>query len=239
MTVRIGTAGWSLPQAHRTQFPGDGALLERYARRLGAAEINTTFYRPHKPETFVRWAASTPPGFAFSVKVPKTMTHEARLAATEPLLDAFLAQVGGLGGKLGVLLVQLPPSLALDPDVATAFFQALGQRSQTPVALEPRHASWFTGEADDLLRAHRIARVAADPAKVPAAAEPGGWPGLVYLRLHGSPRMYASAYETPAIEAAAARLAAATGEAWCIFDNTLLGAALGDALKLRGALGLD
>jgi uncharacterized protein YecE (DUF72 family) len=93
--------------------PG-GSHLERYARRLNVAEINSSFYRPHQRKTYERWAQSTPAGFRFSVKVQKAMTHEQGLAGCGALLDGFAAEVAGLGGKLGVLLVQLPPKLAIE-----------------------------------------------------------------------------------------------------------------------------
>ena len=171
------------------------------------------------------------------MKLPKTITHGRRLAETEDLLDAFLAEIAGLGAKLGPLLVQLPPSLALDPGVAARFFRQLGERTQAPIACEPRHPSWFTPEADDLLSAVRAARVAADPARVPAAAEPGGWPGLLYHRLHGAPAIYHSAYPEPALAGLAARLAQRLVETWCVFDNTASGAAAGNALALQGMVG--
>jgi uncharacterized protein YecE (DUF72 family) len=107
------------------------------------------------------------------------------------------------------------------------------------VACEPRHESWFGPNGEQLLRRHRIARVAPEPARVPAAAEPGGDPGLVYHRLHGSPVMYRSDYDPPRIAALAERLneAAAPGvERWCVFDNTTLGAATGNALSLASRL---
>ena len=105
-----------------------------------------------------------------------------------------------------------------------------------PVACEPRHPTWFEADAEALLRAHRIARVAADPARVPAAAEPGGWPALAYWRLHGSPQMYWSSYEPATLDALAARLADAVSEPWCVFDNTTSGAAAANALDLAGRL---
>ena len=85
-------------------------------------------------------------------------------------------------------------------------------------------------EVDDWLTQRRIARVAADPPTAPGATHPGGWRRLTYIRLHGSPRMYYSAYEQPFISALSRRLRAQTGPVWCIFDNTAAGAALGDAL---------
>lgn len=237
MTIRIGTAGWSLYRAGEA-FPADGAVLERYAARLNAVEINTSFYRPHQRKTYERWATSTPADFRFAVKVPQAITHERRLVGVEDLLARFLDETDGLGGKRGPLLIQLPPSLAFEVERIAPFLEAWRERTDAPTVLEPRHASWFEAGTDDLLAAHRIARVAADPAVVPFAAEPGGWRGLAYHRLHGSPVMYASAYEPEVLDALAGRLAeeAKTAETWCVFDNTRFGAATWDALALGDRL---
>ncbi|HEU0015670.1 MAG TPA: DUF72 domain-containing protein [Longimicrobium sp.] len=230
----IGTAGWTIPSPDAADFPGRGSHLERYAARFPCAEINSSFHRPHRPATYARWAASVPDAFRFSVKLPKTITHTARLRDTEALVDGFLEQAGHLGDRLGCLLVQLPPSLALDADAAAAFFAHLRGRTGADVACEPRHESWFTDEAQALLAEHGVARVAADPARVPAAAEAGGSGKLAYFRLHGSPRTYYSAYEPAYLDrlAATLRAEAAHRPAWCIFDNTAAGAATRDALEL-------
>lgn len=233
--VHIGCAGWSLPRDSWPQFPDTGTHLQRYAQRLHAVEINSSFYRPHRSATYARWADGVPAGFRFSVKLPKTITHERRLLNCDPLLDTFLAQAGSLGERLGCLLVQLPPSLAFDDSVAQLFFTGLRQRHAGAVALEPRHASWFTPAAESLLRQARIARVLADPVLHEAGHSPGGWPGLVYCRLHGSPRMYYSNYDSATLQAMAQRLRQAAGsgaDVWCIFDNTAEGAAIGNALDL-------
>ncbi len=235
MTVRIGTAGWAIPRPVAPRLPAEGSILERYARVFTAVEINSSFYRPHRRETYVRWAASTPPGFSFSVKLPRTITHEARLAACDAPLTRFLDEVTGLGDKLGPILVQLPPSLRFEA-AGEDFITRWRERHPGPTAIEPRHPSWFEPDVDELLAQSRIARVAADPAVVPSAAEPGGWAGLTYLRLHGSPVMYASPYGEAALEIVAERLAARSGEAWCMFDNTRSGAAAADALALLGRI---
>lgn len=232
--VRVGCAGWSIPAASAAEFPGEGTHLERYARRLCVAEINSSFYRPHRPSTYARWAASTPPGFLFSVKVPKEITHTRKLQDPEEPLDRFLAEMSALGDRLGPLLVQLPPRLALDTTHAAAFFQALRARFSGAVVCEPRHPTWFEEEGEQLLQRYEIARVAADPAPVPAAAEPGGWDGLVYYRLHGSPRIYYSRYPEEFLEALAGRMR--DRDAWCIFDNTAAGEATGNALDLQSRL---
>ncbi|HEU4721996.1 MAG TPA: DUF72 domain-containing protein [Gemmatimonadaceae bacterium] len=233
--MRIGTAGWGLPRLWRDQFPPDGSYLERYAARFSAAEINSSFYRQHRRAVYERWASAVPASFRFAVKLPRAVTHDQQLVAADVLLEVFLDEVRGLGDRLGPLLVQLPPSLAFDAEHVDEFLGILRGLHAGAVACEPRHETWFTGPAEDMLRRHGVARAAADPARVPAAAEPGGDCRLVYYRLHGSPRMYYSDYEPARLAVIAERLGAARdagAETWCIFDNTTLGAATGNALAL-------
>jgi uncharacterized protein YecE (DUF72 family) len=235
LPLRIGTAGWSVPSRYAEQMPRGGSHLQRYAGRLNAVEINSSFYRPHQRKTYQRWAEATPAGFRFSVKVPKAITHEARLSGCDALLDRFVAEVTGLGDKLGVLLVQLPPSFKFNKRVAGRFFRDLRTRIDTAAALEPRHSSWFKPNVEDWLTDLRIARVAADPAPVVEAGKVGGWDGLAYYRWHGSPRIYFSDYDAAALSSLKGKLDEGCRRnvaTWCIFDNTALGAALGNALAL-------
>jgi uncharacterized protein YecE (DUF72 family) len=223
----------------RDRFPSGASNLERYASRFNCAEINSSFYRQHRRATYERWAASVPADFRFAVKIPRAITHDQRLVAADVLLDVFLEEARGLGDRFGPLLVQLPPSLVFDTAIADEFFATLRQMHDGDVACEPRHATWFGVEADALLRAHRVTRVGADPACVDLAAQPGAWPGIAYLRLHGSPVTYRSSYEPDRIRRVADVLRAhqAAGAAcWCIFDNTTLGAATGNALELATLL---
>lgn len=238
MAIRIGTAGWTIPRHVADEFPSEGSALERYASRFTAAEINSSFHRPHRTSTWERWRDSVPENFRFSVKLPKTITHGAKLRDCSDLVDEFLDSAHLLGARLGVLLVQLPPKLELDAGVAMRFFRKLKEESATPIACEPRNASWFTSEAQSLLNDCKVARVAADPAICEAAARPGGWAGLRYWRLHGSPHMYRSSY-ADRISQYAKLLndhAADPEETWCIFDNTASSAATGDALMLSREL---
>lgn len=235
--IRIGTAGWAIPRQSAHRFADAETLLSRYATRFNAAEINSTFYRSHRASTYSRWAAAVPEDFRFAVKAPKAITHERRLVDVDGLLEAFLDEIRPLETKLGPILVQLPPSLAFDGTGAERFFASLRQRTAIAVACEPRHPTWFDDAATRLLTHHRIARVAADPARVPDAALPGAWPALAYFRLHGSPRMYFSPYERGHIRSLAGVLAAIVApETWCIFDNTGSGSAAADALALIDAL---
>jgi len=215
-------------------------MLARYATRLSVAEINSSFYRPHQRKTYQRWADSVPASFRFSVKLPQTITHELGLRGAGPTLDRFLDEVGGLGRKLGGLLMQLPPGLGFDARTASTFFRMLRARTDLPVACEPRHAEWFSEQADAMLRRHGVARVAADPARVPQAALPGGDPGWRYWRWHGSPRIYYSEYGDAALAGLAAQVREYGGRGtrtWVIFDNTAHGFAIPDALRLQALTG--
>ena len=241
--VYVGCAGWSLPKTRQAEFPSDGSHLARYAGRFNAVEINSSFYRPHQSKTYARWAASVPDTFRFSIKVPKAITHTARLKTSVDVVRKFVEEVAGLGERLGCWLVQLPPSLQFDPAVAAEFFELFLEEAASSggsLVCEPRHTSWFTPAADALLEQYGIARVAADPAIVPAAARSGGAREPVYIRLHGSPRMYYSAYSQAQIQQSALWLEQCRGEArqaWCIFDNTADGAAIDNGLQLLRELG--
>lgn len=227
---RIGCAGWGIGRDTAAAFPGTDSHLERYARVLNAVEINTSFYRPHQPSTYARWAASVPDAFRFAVKLPRSISHDRRLVDVAEPLAAFADQASTLAAKLGCILVQLPPSLQLDTGVADRFLTALRQHFDCALACEARHGSWFTEAATALLRQHGITRVIADP---PAgqAGEFVPTTAAVYARLHGSPRMYYSAYDAAYLEQVAAYIA--RRDAWCIFDNTAAGAALANALELQ------
>lgn len=236
--IYVGTAGWTIPSQYRDDFSCDGSHLERYAARFNAAEINSSFYRPHRRTTYERWAASVPGAFRFSVKLPRSITHEHRLVGAETLITSFAGEIGGLGEKLGMILVQLPPSLGFDPAVASDFFEALRAATPASIACEPRHASWFAPTAEELLRDQGIARVAADPAPAAGAELPGGTIKRRYFRLHGSPTIYRSSYDETRLQSYASLMGKpGPGEAvWCIFDNTTSMAALGNALRLREML---
>ncbi|MGO9517429.1 MAG: DUF72 domain-containing protein, partial [Candidatus Korobacteraceae bacterium] len=104
-----------------------------------------------------------PSEFRFSVKAPKTITHDLRLDCSSEVLSAFLDQIKCLGEKLGPVLIQLPPSLKLDHARARLFLSLLRGRFSGDVVWEPRHASWFEDQSNDLLKEFNIALVAADP----------------------------------------------------------------------------
>jgi uncharacterized protein YecE (DUF72 family) len=240
--IYIGCAGWSLARSEVPEGAGEGTQLERYSRLFRAVEIISSFHRSHRRATYERWAESVPETFRFSVKAPKTITHQKRLVDSGELLKKFIDEASGLGGKLGALLVQLPPSLEYQHDVVDGFFGLLRTMYDGVAVVEPRHKTWFVPDANRHLQKIGITRVAADPAVVPSAAEPGGAPGKVYFRLHGSPQVYSSSYTAAYLDALAFRLRAyarAGAAVWCIFDNTIKGASTTNALHLTRKIVLE
>ena len=110
----VEVAGWTISARYAAEVPEVGSQLERYARHLNAVEINSSFNKSHRVETYIRWSAATPIGFRFAVKAPRTITHEHRFVDCAALLDTFAAQVHGLGPKLGLILIQLSTSLVFE-----------------------------------------------------------------------------------------------------------------------------
>jgi uncharacterized protein YecE (DUF72 family) len=246
MPLVVGTAGWTVPRQHVGLFPGSVesatlSHLERYATRLRGVEINSSFHLPHRRTTWERWAKSTPEGFRFAVKAPKAVTHESKLENVGTALQEFLDAVQALGKKLGPILFQLPPKLEYDAGAAQEFFSTVRELHQGGVVLEPRHASWFSIPAEQLLRSFEVARAAADPPKgSQSASEPGGWRGRSYWRLNGTPRTYYSDYEDDQLQSFAKRIredaCLLENETWVIFDNTALGHAAANAVRLDEVL---
>lgn len=231
---RIGTAGWRLPKSLQPDFPGEGTHLARYARRLNASEINASFYKHHRLELYAKWAGEAGEGFRFAVKVPRWVTHHARLRGFEGIPE-FLDEIAGLGDSLGPILLQLPPSLRFEPKNVDKFLTRLRKAHDGLIACEPRHESWFAPEPEQLLKDHRIARVAAHPPITEGADQPGGWQGLHYYRLHGSPKRFYSAYDERFLKDLAKRVDPAT-DAWVIFNNTAESGGLENAVQFHQEL---
>jgi uncharacterized protein YecE (DUF72 family) len=226
----IGTAGWSISKSSAHRFPVTGSALARYASVFNGVEINSSFYRRHRPDTWQRWADSVPDHFRFAVKAPKRVTHDLQLVGSEPVLDEFFGDITPLGEKLGPVLLQLPPKLAFDAVAAAKFFRHLRSAFGGRVVIEPRHQSWGGPEASALLSRHQVSRVAADPVAV--ERKQPDMDEFLYLRLHGSPKIYYSKYGPEEVGRHAGMLSAAAPDSWCIFDNTASGAALVNALEM-------
>ncbi|WP_435104391.1 DUF72 domain-containing protein [Arhodomonas sp. AD133] len=231
--IRIGTAGWRLAKGIQDRFPGPGTHLQRYAARLTAVEINSSFYRSHRRSTYERWAREAGDDFRFAVKMPRWLTHRQRLRDTDGL-DTFLGEVAGLGARQGPILIQLPPSLPLEAETVERFLGAVRRRYHGALVCEPRHPSWFCETGERILRRHQVARAAVDPPVTATAGEPGGWPAPVYYRLHGSPERFRSSYSDEYLASLSEHLGTAeTSCRWCIFNNTGSEAGIDNGLTLQ------
>jgi uncharacterized protein YecE (DUF72 family) len=235
--IRVGLAGWSNPPAKRLERHIAQTHLAYYAAHFACVEINSSFYRPHQSATYARWRDDTPDTFRFSVKMPRSVTHDSHLKRCATEVTRFYDEIAALQPKLAAVLVQLPPTLEFNGRSVRAFFNSVPRLRGTKVVCEPRHPSWFTSAAEGALSNAGVSRVAADPVRGPGAELPGGVRRFAYFRWHGAPRLYYSKYTQAQLAtfAAMVRKAKAT-ETWCVFDNTALYAAWDDALQFMALL---
>lgn len=187
--IRVGVAGWNNPPERRIKRRQGQSHLTYYAKHFSCVEINTSFYRSHRKETYERWRDSTPESFRFAVKMPRSITHDCALRGARRQISQFFAEIEGLCPKLAVILIQLPPSLAFVARTVRAFFNFLPRLPATFLVCEPRHISWFSKSADAALRRAVVSRAAADPSRADGSGLPGGARQIAYFRWHGSPKM--------------------------------------------------
>jgi uncharacterized protein YecE (DUF72 family) len=233
----IGTASWTIPKAYQEFFPSEGTHLERYAKTLTGVEINSSFYKDHKAITYERWMHAVPKEFRFAVKLSRVFTHDMKLQLRGTPLAQHLMAVQHLGEKLGVILIQLPPSLVFERRDAAPFLTDLRKYYEGPLVIEPRHTSWLGEDALPLWRDLHISKVIADPDPCKAEGdEQLQFGAAMYFRWHGSPQMYKSNYGPPELAELQQRIYKNADKfkcVWCIFDNTTLDYAIPNALKLK------
>ena len=210
--IRVGIGGWTYEPWRGTFYPADlpqSRQLSYASRRLGTIEINGTFYRTQKPDSFRRWAAESPDGFAFSVKASRYATGRPRLAEAGPSIERFFTSgVIELGDKLGPVLWQLPPNKRFDADDLAAFLGLLPRTVEgRPVrhALEVRHASFRSPQFISLLRSHGVAVVFTDSPKYPSIADLTA--DFVYARLQRAQEAEPDGYPAAERDQWAGRLA--------------------------------
>ena len=237
MTVWIGTSGWQYRDWRGRFYEPRLPLrswLEFYASRFETVESNNAFYRLPERHTFEDWAARTPPGFIVTVKVSRYLTHILRLREPEEPVERFVDRVTGLGGKLGPVLLQLPPQLTCD---AARLDHALGRfPPEMRVAVEFRHSSWFTGDIRRLLERHRAALCLADRRGVLTPLwRTADW---TYLRFHQGRARPRPSYGRAALASWAQRLAAdwSDADAFVFFNNDHRACAPHDAARFATAV---
>ena len=232
----MGIAGWALPLELRVREVGSPALA-RYGELFNAVEINSTHYKFHQPKTFAKWCTLVPLDFRFAVKMHRSISHVQRLTRVDEAVH-FLNTLEAFGEKLGVVLLQLPPSLAFTP-VVEDFLRDLRSEYGAALAIEPRHPTWAQGEVEQLLKQLHIARVAADPPLITDRVMAAGDRAVSYYRLHGNPQMYRSVYSDERLEQLASTIISEGqegGGTFVFFDNTMSGAAHANAFQLRELL---
>ena len=211
--------------------------LAHTSRMFNSIEVNGSYYRQIARERYAAWAAETPAGFKFAVKGHRYVTHYRRLSDCGDSVRRLREQASGLGDKLAVVVWQLPSTFERDLGRLDAFLNVLAQWDDTRHALEMRHASWFVEDVRARLHAARVANCLSDAPDFPL------WEAvttdLVYVRLHGHTRKYASSYSAASLArwAARAQLWAAEGRAVYIYlDNDAEGAAIPNAVSLTKRL---
>lgn len=204
-TIRAGMAGWIFEDWRKGKFYPEGLRqkdeLHYASRHVTAIEINATFYRNQKRETFEAWAAETPEDFVFTVKGSQAITHIKRLKEVEQPVEFFFNSVTALGKRLGAVCWQLPPNFKYDLPRLESFFALLPKSARQ--AVEVRSKSFATPEFIELLRAHNIALVVADTADWPWRDQTADF---TYCRLQGPPG--GDHYDAAQLDGWADRLAA-------------------------------
>jgi uncharacterized protein YecE (DUF72 family) len=192
--ARIGTSGWNYPGWRDDFYAGvpQRNWLAFCASQFTAIEVNATFYREQKPATFARWREETPDDFAFAIKGHRFITHVKRLGSPQDSVVRQRDNAAELKDKLAVVLWQLPGNFKKNVERLMDFLEALGAWPQVHHAIEFRHESWFDDEVAAALGRYGVANCISDAADWPI------WEAvttdLVYVRLHGHERTYASCY---------------------------------------------
>lgn len=233
---RIGTSGWSYPHWRGSFYPQDLARsrwFAFYAGHFDTVEVNATFYRRFKPETYRHWGEKAPAGFRYVFKVPRLISHRKRLHDCQDLIEEFTGSVALTGDRFGLALLQLPPGLHQDlPRLETAL-RAFGDPRR--VAVEFRHPSWLKADTRDLLERLGSSFVATDSPQ----GRPLDWltGDYGYIRLHGRTRWYDYDYAPAEIEEIAAlaedMVARGAREVYVFFNNDTAAYAPGNAQALR------
>lgn len=233
MDVRIGTAGWSIPKEFKKHFPEEESQLASYSQVLNCVEINSTFSNIHQASTFEKWALLTPDDFEFSLKLHRSFTHESELKPKVSDLKNNLLLMGHLGRKWKVLLLQFPGKQKFHEKRVGRLYDSIRKFYDGAIVVEPRNLSWLSKESSALLKEFKISKVIADPERCPHNIKNIlSTGGITYFRLHGNPVIYKSSYNRSYLKKLSQDLSLYK-KAWCIFDNTAMGKATGNALTLR------
>jgi uncharacterized protein YecE (DUF72 family) len=231
--LRVGTSGWQYRHWRAHFYPSklpSTRWLEYFAERFATVEVNNTFYRLPKHETFASWSKRVPDDFAMSIKASNYLTHYRRLREPEEPVDRLLAHAAPLGSHLSVVLLQLPPDLQVRPERLDDTLRAFGGRVR--VAVEPRHDSWWCDEVQAILKSHGAALCLADRGSRIITPEwrTADW---CYVRFHFGLAHPPSCYGPTALRSWVSRIRDLFGtepDGYVYFNNDGHGCALRDAV---------
>jgi uncharacterized protein YecE (DUF72 family) len=232
--ILVGTSGWQYGDWRARLYAGvpQRRWLEHYANRFATVEVNNVFYRLPERDTFRQWRDRTPDDFCIAVKMSRYLTHIKRLRDPAEPVARFLDRAEPLGGRLGPVLLQLPPTLAADIDALTDTL--IRFPAGVRVAVEPRHASWWQDRVRGALERHGAALCWADRGGRPITPL---WrtADFGYLRLHQGRAQPRPSYGSAALRSWLDRITGAFGETvpvYTYFNNDPGGAAVRDASAL-------
>ncbi|WP_028844752.1 DUF72 domain-containing protein [Thermodesulfovibrio thiophilus] len=232
----IGTSGWQYGHWKGIFYPEDlkpSEWFSFYCKYFSTVEINVTFYRDVEPSTFQKWYSLSPAEFLFSIKMSRQITHFKKLKVDKSLVDYFLDRYGTLKDKLGVILIQLPPSLKFDISLISDFLLILDKKYK--YTMEVRNKTFINDKFFEILKEHSIASCIADSAgKFPYCEAVTA--DFVYARLHGSQHLYASEYTIEELNKWANKIKQWACETYVYFDNDYMGYAVKNGLKLKELL---
>ncbi len=234
--IHIGTSGWTYRAWRDGLYAGipTKRWLEHAAKTFGALEINGSFYTQIRESTYARWYDETPADFRFALKGHRFLTHYKRLRDCAASIEIQREPTLALREKLAAVVWQLPATFRVELARLQEFATSLQRWPEVRHAVELRHASWFTAETAAILADAGLAVCMSDAPDFPL------WDAvttdLVYVRLHGHTRKYASSYRADHLARWAARIrgwADAGRTVHCYLDNDAEGAAVANALTLR------
>jgi uncharacterized protein YecE (DUF72 family) len=241
--LHIGCSGWSYKHWKELLYPAGLKTTEwfgYYATLFDCVEINTSFYHLPKEQTVINWAAKAPPGYLFCPKLSRYITHMKKLRGVEEPLERFFTIFEPLQAFMGPVLVQLPPMLKFNYEVAEAFFSLLKKAyGRYDYVLEVRHDSWLSDESLVLLTQYEVGLVISQSGGFFPYSEAITAPNI-YLRFHGPAELYASPYSDEMLAAYAHKIRQWTSEGysvWAFFNNDIHGHAFRDAQRLKTLLG--
>ena len=235
----IGTSGWSYRHWSGTFYPEDikpSRYLEYYTTKFDCVELNSSFYHLPRPATVDGWLKRTPGTFSYCIKLSRFITHQKRLGDCGEALERFFGVFENLEPRMGPVLVQLPPGLSYDRSLITGFLSRLKARyGSYRFAIEVRHRTWICDDFFNLLAGNGVAFVIADSGKRFPYHE-RVTTDFVYMRFHGTEKLYASDYDETALQSHAQKILLWLGsghDVWTFFNNDFNGYAIKNALRLN------